>query len=78
MERRNDIPKDLLLRIMSRHKEANIIASKERSLHLRHLTVDESIREYEALCETWVYFSSQPTSGKTEKHRIAYSQHSMF
>jgi hypothetical protein len=72
MVKQRHISKKHFMNFMEGHRKADAVIKKERIARLRRLTVDESFREYEALCDTWMHFSSQPLSDAAEKQRIAF------
>ncbi len=72
MVEQRHIHKEHLVNFINGHREADVVIKKERIARLRRLTVDESFRKYEALCDTWINFSSQPLSDEWEKQRIAF------
>jgi hypothetical protein len=72
MVKRGHIQKEHLVDFIEGHKEADTVIKKERVTRLRLLTSDESLCEYEALCETWLNFSSRPLSGNADRQRIAF------
>ena len=72
MDEQGHIRKEHLVKFINGHKEADAVIKKERISRLRRLTVDESFREYEALCDTWLNFSSQPLSDELERRMTAF------
>jgi hypothetical protein len=72
MVEQRHIRKEHLVNFINGHREADVVIKKERIARLRRLTVDESFREYEALCDTWINFSTQPLSDELERRMVAF------
>lgn len=71
MKRVHVCKKDLLNFIRG-HTEANKLIEKEKEERLSHLSKEESLREYNALCEFWEVSSFKELSEDFEKQKILF------
>lgn len=64
--------KDVVLGFLEGHRRANEVIRAERKKRLSQLTVEDSLREYDALCKIWEANPNKEGLGLLEKQKISF------
>jgi len=66
------VKKSELIKYIKGHKNAHRLLKKQKRSSLQQLTVQQSLIEYESLCQLWEAAQNKNESGTRDKQRISF------